>query len=125
VTAAPGLAEAWLELAVVTYELGGYETALHALECYRQAAEVDETDAHYRAYRAGCEAKLGRPETALELLEGADETQPVTPYTRGLALLALDRIPEARHAFIQFAAMIPRLAQKRLEEIRKGVASEV
>ena len=58
------------------------------------------------------------------LLEGADAAQPVTPYTRGLALLALDRIPEARHAFIQFAAMSPRLVQKRLEEIRKAATSD-
>jgi tetratricopeptide (TPR) repeat protein len=120
VQADPGAAEAWLEFAVANFELDAYEAAKEALERYLQAAELDETDPHYRAYRAGCEACLGNAEEALEWLEGADARQPVTPYARGRALLALDRIPEARHAFIQYVGMVPRVAQARIKAVMGG-----
>jgi tetratricopeptide (TPR) repeat protein len=119
VRADPSLGDAWLELAVVTFERGDYEMAREALERYRQAAAVEETDPAYRAYRAGCEARLGSPEAALGWLEGADARQPVVPYTRGLAFLALGRFPEARYAFSQFAAMTPRVVQARLKAVMR------
>lgn len=117
VRADPGAAEAWLEFAVASFEMEQCLIAKAALDRYLQVAELDETDPHYRAYRAGCEACLGNPEGALEWLEGADTRQPVTPYARGRALLALDRLPEARYAFIQYADMAPRAAQARIKTV--------
>jgi tetratricopeptide (TPR) repeat protein len=117
VQAEPGLGDAWLELAIVSYEREQYETARRALEGYRVAAGAEETDPHYRSYLAGCAANLGSPETALELLEGADPKQPVTPYARALAMLALGRIPEARYAFVQVATLAPRLARTRIKAV--------